>query len=62
MLQSASIRKPPCGKDKIAPGVRSLTCAGPSLASNLVAAAPGGRIPRELWRRFRIWRGQRGVR
>eukprot|EP00969_Alexandrium_andersonii_P048404 2123326-Alexandrium_andersonii.AAC.1 len=40
--QSASIRNPPCGTCKLASSIRSLSCAGPGKASNLVPEAPEG--------------------
>eukprot|EP00969_Alexandrium_andersonii_P334930 14802269-Alexandrium_andersonii.AAC.1 len=38
VLQSASVRNPPCGN--IASGIRSLNCAGPRTTSTLVPEAP----------------------
>eukprot|EP00969_Alexandrium_andersonii_P259163 11459194-Alexandrium_andersonii.AAC.1 len=42
VLQSASIRSPPCTECKIASGVRTCNCAGPGTASELAPGALKG--------------------
>eukprot|EP00969_Alexandrium_andersonii_P333951 14758267-Alexandrium_andersonii.AAC.1 len=42
MLQSSSIRNPPCGKCTNAPGVRTWTCAGPRAATTWSPKLPRG--------------------
>eukprot|EP00969_Alexandrium_andersonii_P082763 3649222-Alexandrium_andersonii.AAC.1 len=53
VLQSASIRNPPCGQLNIASSARSLNCAGPGTASKLVPEALEGCVLRRFSRRFR---------
>eukprot|EP00969_Alexandrium_andersonii_P105206 4642213-Alexandrium_andersonii.AAC.1 len=52
--QPARIRNPPCGKCKIASGIRSSNCAGPGTASKRVPEAPEGCVLRHFLRRSRI--------
>eukprot|EP00969_Alexandrium_andersonii_P297436 13145666-Alexandrium_andersonii.AAC.1 len=42
MLQSVSIRNPPCGKCNVASGARTWNCAGPGPASNWSPKLPKG--------------------
>eukprot|EP00969_Alexandrium_andersonii_P327597 14476861-Alexandrium_andersonii.AAC.1 len=45
-----------CGTCTIAPGIRSLNCAGPGTASKLIPGAPNGCVLRRCSRLFRISR------
>eukprot|EP00969_Alexandrium_andersonii_P049646 2178933-Alexandrium_andersonii.AAC.1 len=60
MLQSASIRSPPCVQCKIPSGVRTWDCAGPGTASKSAPEAPEGSALRRFSRRLRIRRRKRG--